>query len=50
MHAVAESLAERAGGSLDTRSQAALRMTWGNAAPLTELFDLIQGQIIASDV
>ena len=49
-HAVAESLAERASGGFYARSQAAFRVTWRNAAPLAELLDLIQGQIIAGDV
>ncbi len=49
-HAVAESLAERAGGGFDARRQAALRVTWRNAAPLAELLDLLKRQIIAGDV
>jgi hypothetical protein len=41
-HAVPEPLAERAGSSFHARRQTALRMTGRNAAPLSELFDLLE--------
>jgi hypothetical protein len=43
-HAVAESLTERVRGGFHTRRRTALGMTGREAAPLTELFDLVEGR------
>src|ERR1700746_3211217 len=44
--AVAEALPQRTRRSLDSRSQAALGMAWRMAAPLAELFNLLEREII----
>src|ERR1051326_5794669 len=49
-HSVAKSLTERASGSLYAWSQAALGMTGRETTPLTELLDLLEGQIIAREI
>src|ERR1035441_9379793 len=47
---ISKSLAEGAGRRLHTRRQSALRMTGSNATPLPKLFDLLQRQVVASEV
>ena len=47
---IGHALAQRAGGDLDTRCVAALRMPGCLAAPLPELFQVVQRQVIAGDM
>jgi hypothetical protein len=49
-HAVAKALSQRAGGGLDARGQAMLRMAGGLAAPLPEALQLFHGQVVAAKV
>src|SRR5438105_9902739 len=49
-HAVAEALTQRTRRSLDSRSQAPLGMAGRMAAPLAELFDLLEREIIAGEM
>src|SRR5271157_1987542 len=47
---VADSLAERAGGGLDSRRKAVLGVSWRLRVPLAKAFDLIQREVVASQV
>jgi len=49
-YAVAQARAKWAGGGLDTRCQAELRMARREAAPLAKAFELIQRQIVPRQV
>ena len=49
-HPIGESLAERSGGDLDTRRQAAFRMSGSEAAPLAELLELFHRHLITGQV
>ncbi len=48
--AVAEALAERAGGRLDARRVAVLRVARGLRAELAELLDLVEAQVVAREM
>ena len=47
---IGEALAERAGCHLDTVCDVALRVSGGQAVPLTERFDLGEGEVIAREM
>src|SRR6476659_1548588 len=47
---IAESLTQWASGRLDTGRVAVLRMSRSLALPLTELLDVVQGQVIAREI
>src|SRR5271157_3543773 len=47
---VADALAERAGGGLDSRRKAVLGVSWRLRVPMAKAFDLIQREVVASQV
>ena len=49
-HAVDEALAERAGGGLDARRDAVLRVARGDRAPLAEALEVVEGDRVAGQV
>ena len=49
-HGIGQALAERAGGGLDARGVAVLRVTRGAAAHLAELLEVFDAQVIAGQV
>ena len=49
-HAVGEALAQRAGGRLDAGREAVLGVAGGAAAPLAELLQLLERQVVAGQV
>src|ERR1051326_6313900 len=49
-YAVGKTLPERTSGCFNTRCMAVFRMPWRFAAPLWELFEIIEREIITSEV
>ena len=47
---IAEALAKGPSGDLNTWSQTVLRMSWGNAAPLTEVLQVLHRQVVSRKV
>ena len=49
-HAVAEALAQGTGGHFDTEVQIELGVTGGLRAPLTELLEIVEAEVVAAEV
>jgi len=49
-HAVGEALPQRAGGGLHAGREAVFGMAWSAAAPLPEVHELLQGEVVAGEV
>src|SRR2546423_2659498 len=47
---VSDSLPERAGSGFDAGCVTVLRMTWRLALPLPELFKVVEGQLVTSEI